>query len=239
MKCEPNQRFGYCSMDYGLKEILHRLHSCALKRAVSKFWSKQQRELFVTLKTLVMKSAVLISILIIMSVFSCRKDDASQQIIPIPNGDFELWDSSPALLFWQTNSCPACDPPFETYIVQKATDAFSGQFAAKLIYNNAYSSFAYNKFPISLHPTQLTGYIKSTIAGGDTVSIHIDLFSGNNIVDNGNWYETLSTPDYKKIVIPISQIFSSADSAIIRITGGKKQGTELYVDNFELFKLTR
>lgn len=173
------------------------------------------------------------------SLFSCRKDTASQQNISIPNGDFELWDNMPILLYWQTNSCPACDPPWETYIVQKVTDAFSGQFAAKLINNNVYSSFAYNKFSISLHPTHLTGYIKSTIASSDTVFIHIDIFSGNNIVDNGNWYETLSTSNYTKIEIPISQNASSADSALIRITGGKNQNTELYVDNFEFFKRTK
>jgi hypothetical protein len=68
----------------------------------------------------------------------------------------------PALLFWQTKSYPVCDPPFETYIVQKVTDAISGQFAAKLIFNNVYSSLAKNKFSIYLHPTYWTGYIKST-----------------------------------------------------------------------------
>lgn len=135
-----------------------------------------------------------------------------------------------------TNSCPACDPPFETYIVQKVTDAYSGLFAAKLIYNNVYSSYATNRFSISLHPSGLSVYLKSTIAIGDTAVIHIDLFSGNKIVDNGNWYEISSTDGYKKIEIPISQKSSSADSALIRIVGGKKQNTELYVDNFVLFK---
>ena len=148
-----------------------------------------------------------ISILITLVLFSCKKETPSQQIIPIPNGDFELWDNMPTLLFWQTNSCPLCDPPFETYIVQKVTDAVSGQFAAKLISNNVYSSFANNKFSITLHPTHLTGYIKSTIVSGDTAIIHIDLFSGNNIVDNGNWYETSSTAKYTKIEILLSGIF--------------------------------
>jgi hypothetical protein len=182
---------------------------------------------------------VIIGILIILSFISCRKDSANQQNIPIPNGDFELWDNWPVLLYWQTNSCPACVPPFNTYIVQKVTDAFSGQFAAKLIFNNVYSSFAYNKFSISVHPTLLTGYIKSTIAGDDTVFIHIDLFSGSKIVDNGNWFDTLSTPYYKKIEIPISQTAYSVDSALIRITGGKKQNTELYVDDLLLIKTTK
>ncbi len=185
------------------------------------------------------KVNLFIPILITLAFFSCKKDTTSQQIITIPNGDFELWDNMSTLLFWQTNSCPACDPPWETYIVQKVTDASNGLFAAKLIYNNVYSSFANNKFSISVHPTHLTGYIKSNIASGDTVVIHIDIFSGNNIVDTGNWYETSTTANYTKIEIPISQNSSSVDSALIRIIGGKKQNTELYVDNFVLFKRTK
>jgi hypothetical protein len=177
-----------------------------------------------------------ISVLMTLALFSCKKEDARLQIIPIPNGDFELWDNMPSLLFWQTNSCPVCDPPYETYIVQKVTDASNGLFAAKFIYNNVYSSFANNKFSISAHPSHLTGYIKSTIASGDTAQIHIDLFSGKNIVDSGNWCATSSTFTYEEIEIPISQNSNSADSALIRISGGKKQNTELYVDNFVLFK---
>jgi hypothetical protein len=185
------------------------------------------------------KNIYIIAILIASAIFSCKKDAVNQEIIAIPNGDFELWDNMPTLLLWQTNSCPACDPPFETYIVQRVTDAISGQFAAKLIYNNVYSSYANNKFSISLHPTNLTGYIKSAITAGDTAIIHIDLFLGKNIVDTGNWYETSSSSEYKKIEILISQNSSSADSALIRIAGGKKLNTVIYVDNFEFVKTTK
>ena len=187
-----------------------------------------------------MKAIKLLSpIVLILALISCTKDNASEQIIPIPNGDFELWDSMPILDNWQTNSCPACLPPFETYIVQKVIDAAHGQFAAKFIYNSVYKSYANNKFSISIHPTQLTGYIKSTIASGDTALIHIDLFSGNTIVDNGNWYATSSTSNYKKIEIPITQNTSTADSAYIRIVGGGKQNTVLYVDNLVLSKISK
>ncbi len=180
-----------------------------------------------------------ISLLISWAIFSCKKDTTGQQVITIPNGDFELWDNTPSLLYWQTNSCPACVPPFETYIVQKVTDSYNGLFAAKLIYNNVYNSFAYNKFSIPSHPALLTGYVKSNIANSDTVRIHIDIFSGNNIVDTGNWYETASTTNYRIIEIPISQNTSSVDSALITIVGGKKQNTEFYVDNFALIKTTK
>jgi len=177
-----------------------------------------------------------ILLLLIVSNYACKKDSVTEQIIPIPNGDFELWDNMPNLYSWQTNSCPACVPPYETYIVKKVTDVSNGQFATKFIYNNVYNSFANNKFPISLHPTLLTGYIKSTIANGDTATIHIDLFSGNNIIDNGSFYETSSNATYRKIEIPLSQNSLTVDSALIKIIGGKKQNTELFVDNLVFIK---
>ena len=174
-----------------------------------------------------------------LTILSCKKENNvsnNQQIIPIPNGDFEFWDNMPNLNTWQTNSCPACVPPYETYIVKKVTDASNGQYAAKFIFNNVYKSYATNKFQILLHPSLLTGYIKSNITNGDTATIHIDLFSGNNIIDNGNFYETTSNSNYRQIEIPISQYSNSIDSASITISGGKKQGTELYIDNLVFIK---
>ena len=78
--------------------------------------------------------------------------------------------------------------------------------------------------------------MKSNIASGDTATIHIDLFSGGNVVDNGNFYETSSNLSYRKIEIPISQTTANVDSAQILIVGGKKQNTGLFVDNLVLFK---
>ncbi|TMI74780.1 MAG: hypothetical protein E6H09_02765 [Bacteroidetes bacterium] len=180
--------------------------------------------------------ALTIIMLFVLTFSSCKKEAANYQIIPIPNGDFEQWDNMPNLAIWHTNSCPACVPPYETYIVKKITEAENGQFAAKFVYNNVYSSYANNKFAISLHPTSLIGYIKSNIASGDTAIIHIDLFSGNNIVDNGVFYETSSNANYRKINIPISQSATNVDSALIKIVGGKKQNTELSVDNLVFLK---
>ena len=72
-------------------------------------------------------------LILLLTLFSCKKSISNQDNINIPNGDFELWDNMPNLISWQTNSCPACVPPWETYIVQKVTDASHGQFAAKFI----------------------------------------------------------------------------------------------------------
>ena len=178
---------------------------------------------------------VFIAILVILPFFSCKKASLNQQIIPIPNGDFELWDNL-VLYDWQTNPCTYCVPAFETYVVQKVTDASNRQYAAKFIYNGVYSSFAINKFAISQHPTLLTGYIKSNIANGDTATVHVDLYYRNTIIDSGNFYETSSIANYKKIEVSISQTSSTVDSALIKIVGGKKQRTELYVDNLEFLK---
>ncbi|MDQ2720221.1 MAG: hypothetical protein M3Z26_10760 [Bacteroidota bacterium] len=174
--------------------------------------------------------------LLILTFFSCKKNSSTQQTIAIPNGDFEQWDVMSNLQIWQTNSCPLCVPPYETYVVQKVTDAEHGQFAAKFVYNGVYSSSTSNKFKISLHPTMLTGYIKSNIANGDTAIIHIDLYSENTVIDNGNLFETNSSLNYKKFEIPISQASITIDSALIKIVGGKKQGTQLYVDNLVFIK---
>jgi hypothetical protein len=170
-------------------------------------------------------------ILFITAFVSCTKHASNQQTIPIPNGDFEQWDNMATLTTWQTNSCPVCVPAYETYIVQKVTDAANGQFAAKFVYNDVYSSYASNKFAVTVHPTTLAAYVKSGIITGDTASIRIELFSGNNLVDNGTFYETSSNSNYRQITIAISQSTNIVDSALITITGGKKHNTELIVDN--------
>jgi len=183
------------------------------------------------------ENAFCITMLLLLTFLSCKKDQTNQQSIPIPNGNFEQWTmgNMPNLAIWKTNSCPVCVPPYETYIVQKATDAENGQFAARFIYNGVYRSYATNTFSISAHPSLLTGFVKSTIASGDSATIRVDLFSGNMVVDSGNFYETSSNAGYRKIEILISQNTANVDSAQIIIVGGKKQTTELFVDNL-LFK---
>jgi hypothetical protein len=175
--------------------------------------------------------------LFVLILSGCKKHPFNhQQIIPIPNGDFEQWDNIGRLMIWQTNSCPPCLPPYETYIVKKVPDAANGQFAAKFIFNGLCNSYANNKFQISLHPPLSSGYVKSNLSIGDSATIHIDLFSGSNIVDGGDFIETAPNGNYRKIGIPISQNSASVDSVLIKIIGGRKQGTELYVDNLAFEK---
>src|SRR5437868_6311850 len=117
----------------------------------------------------------IILVLLILTQIGCSKSHNTENIIPIPNGDFENWDNFPRLLNWQTNSCPICTPAFETYIVLKDANAYRGQFAAKFIYNNVYSSWANNNFAVSEHPSTLTAYVKCYLASSDTVRVKINL----------------------------------------------------------------
>ena len=174
----------------------------------------------------------------LISFISCKKTGTNaEQLIPIPNGNFELWSNGPTLNIWNTNSCPMCMPQFNTYIVEKDNEFQDGQFAAKFVSNSLYKSTADNKFQISLHPNFLRGFIKSNIVSGDTAQIHIDLFSGNVIVDSGNLFETTTNNVYREIEIPISQNASSIDFASIKISGGKKYNTTLLIDNIVFVKI--
>jgi hypothetical protein len=176
---------------------------------------------------------LIFTIVMLLTLFGCKKTVSHQENLTIPNGDFEQWDVNQDLNIWQTNSCPLCVPPWQTYIVQKTTDAAHGHYAAEFVYNNYYTTFATNKFAISSYPFSLTAYIKSNIISGDTANLHVALFSGNNVVDNGNWYETATSIDYRKLEIPITQTSPKIDSAEIIIIGGNKVGTVFFVDNLE------
>jgi len=58
----------------------------------------------------------------------------------------------------------------------------------------------------------------------------------NVLVDSGKWLETKSTANYKKLEIQIKQTSATIDSALITILGGKRESTELFVDNLEFVK---
>ena len=77
--------------------------------------------------------------LFLTNLISCKKSDTNvEQLIPIPNGNFELWTAAPTLNTWKTNSCPLCMSQINTYIVEKNIEFQNGQFAAKFIFNNPF-----------------------------------------------------------------------------------------------------
>ncbi len=173
---------------------------------------------------------------LLVMISSCRKNPVNQITMPIPNGDFEQWNSWPVLINWQTNSCPLCMTPINEYVVKKDSLAYHGKYAAKFIFNGLYKSRARNKFAISTHPTLLTGYINSRIMPGDFAKISIDIFYKKQVVDSGRLYETSSTTNYKEFKIPITGNSLKADSAEITIVGGGKLHTELTVDYLTLIR---
>jgi hypothetical protein len=165
---------------------------------------------------------------------SCHKE--TDQIIQVPNGDFEIWN--PDFQNWvvESDTCLLM-PPFLPYVTRAdSSQAQQGQSALKIRPGDICGRSVYNSFPILIHPNLLSGYIKSNIALGDTATIHIDLFMGSQIVDSGVFYETHTNSTYRNIEIPISENNTAVDSVQIKITGGKMAGTELFVDHLVLLK---
>ncbi len=148
----------------------------------------------------------------------------------IPNAGFENWTNLKPD-DWETNSCPLCDPPYETYIVQQDTDACQGIYSARFIYNNYYSSWAETKITTSIHPSKLFACVKTNIQSGDSVKIDIMVFNNGINVDEGHWINRSTIPSYTNITIPISQHVVSVDSVKIKFTGGTQTNTILVADN--------
>lgn len=210
-----------------LPEDLFRIWKCLL---VIRELKGKLKEQVTMMKKLMFASCVIF-------LCSCSpENDISEQIIPVPNGDFELWDNLLFLESWQTNSCPPCDPPYESYIIRRDSTAYQGLFAAHFIYNDVFASLAVNDFSIPAHPSYLTGYVKSKLPPSDSILIGVHLFNNGIPVDSGKIYITSSISNYTQIEIPISQSTLESDSATITIKGGTKTGSELWIDHLQFIK---
>ena len=176
-------------------------------------------------------AALFIVSALIIAMQGCKKERPLPTAPNIPNADFEGWSSTDYLQNWSTNSCALCVPAVNTYIVQKTTDAYHGQYAAELIYNGVYPAMASSIFAVSSHPSSLIGYAKCQIIGTDTVSVKVVVYSQNNIVDGGVWVNTEPITNYSQFVVPISQNSDRADSVKIVIKSGSHEiGTVLWID---------
>ncbi len=184
------------------------------------------------------KTLFFISLVIIIALHGCKKLEPTPQFA-IPNGDFESWTSGDYLVDWTGDSCPACVPPYETYIIQKTTEAYHGQYAAKFLYNGLYPAYANNKFVVSGHPAALSGYAKCQLYGDDTVSVKVLVYYANAVVDSGKWLNTASTTNYQAFTINLTQSSAHADSVLVSIKGGNKMdanhnGSVLWIDYLSL-----
>jgi hypothetical protein len=157
----------------------------------------------------------------------------NQQTIPVPNGSFENWN-----MFlpenWTTNSCPACAAPFMTDIVQADSDVCDGNLAAKF-YFVVYPAWAENRFPVAVHPVNLTACVKCNLYGVDTVLVKVSLLFNSLVVDSGKWIGTSTISNYTTITVPVTQNSASVDSAVIYIEGPHGPGFPmLWVDHVGL-----
>ena len=179
------------------------------------------------------KATLFIICVLVIALHSCTKENNSSPS-NLPNGDFEGWTANDELQAWKTNSCPECYTKINTYVVQKTTEAYHGQYAAKLIFNGAYSAVASDLFAVPSHPMSLSGYAKCTLNELDTVIVKVQVFSHSSVVDSGQWVNTMSIPQYKQFIVPITQSSAHADSVLITIHGGNKigagNGSVLWVD---------
>src|SRR6185312_4531167 len=180
-----------------------------------------------------------IAIVLTLALSACVKSAlAPPSQYKIPNCDFESWTADDELKEWKTNSCPACVPAFNTYIVQKTSEAYHGQYAAKFLYNGVYSAAASAKFAVTGHPVELTGYVKCQLYANDTAFIKVRVFKANIVVDSGIWKSTELINKYTVFSLPITQSTATADSVSISIRGGQRTtdggSSTLWVDYLSL-----
>lgn len=184
-----------------------------------------------------------ISLLIIINLFS---DFLCAQI---PNSGFEQWTNLQPDS-WVTNSCPFCDPPWESYIVRQDSDAFDGMYNADFYSNGVLKPYAYSQFPVVYRPVKLKFYFKTLFPPcinspgfpGDTVSARVELLYNGMIVDSGYWNTHTGNSNYVMAEIPLSGNATMFDSCRIYFEGGSVFGgcgitpspTRFKVDALEL-----
>jgi hypothetical protein len=99
-------------------------------------------------------------------------------------------------------------------------------------------------FPITGHPTSLTGYYKFLPQNGDTMNINVVLFKSGAIVAGGTLKGTATVSNWTSFNVPISS-YTTADSAFIFLASCNSNGgapiphgnSALYVDNLNFDNL--
>lgn len=195
--------------------------------------------------------------LILLSLFSFLSLSAQ-----IPSGDFETWNTFGA--YMQPNGWHSTNEyssgPF--YAITRDTSHFPlgiGNYSIRLE-NNLSAGFPdgggaaktgnlfsdQEKFPITGHPTSLTGYYKFFPQSGDTMTIRLTLFYMGSEVVTAAGFTNVGEPNWVSFNLPIPS-YTNADSAIILLASFKidtvsgtayPQGNSvLYVDNLNFDNL--
>ena len=98
-------------------------------------------------------------------------------------------------------------------------------------------------FPITGHPTSLTGYYKFLPLNGDTMNIVVVLFQSGAMVASGTLKGTAAISNWTSFNVPISA-YTTADSALIFLASFNLSGgtlphgnSALYIDNLNFDNL--
>ena len=172
----------------------------------------------------------------------------------IPNKGFEQWSNfgnyeDPT--YWGSTNYSSSGP---FYAITKSTDHYPanvGSYSVRLendaslnpnYWARGFLASGYPPpspdFPITGHPTSLTGYYKFDSHGGDNMYIHIQLFKNGSSITSGTFTSATSVSEWTPFEVQISD-YESAGSATIIIAAYTANGfndiplgnSVLYVDN--------
>jgi hypothetical protein len=178
----------------------------------------------------------------------------------IPNSGFENWTTVGSYqdpTFWGSTNSYSTGP---FYAVTKSTDHYPvtvGDYSVRIENNTALSPNYSGRgllttvppppspnFPITGHPTSLTGYYKFAPLNGDTMYIYIQLFDNGSPVSNGIFTSTVSASNWTSFNIPFYN-YTAVDSGSIMIAAYYTNGfnylphgnSVLYIDNLNFDNL--
>jgi hypothetical protein len=123
--------------------------------------------------------------------------------------------------------------------------AFPNDIGRGIIMSGTFAGAGGASFPITGHPTSLTGYYKFAPLNNDTMYINIHLFKNGSEVAYGKYTSTASTSNWTPFTISFSQSYTSTDSGSIIIAAYNADGPNnvphgnsiLYVDNLNFDNL--
>jgi hypothetical protein len=180
----------------------------------------------------------------------------------ISNSGFEIWTTTASYedpTGWATVNSYSTGP---FYAVTKSTDhypvsvgsysvrmenntAFPNDVGRGIIMSGTFASAGGPAFPITGHPTSLTGYYKYAPLNGDTMFIIIHIFNHGTDVTGGQFTSTATASSWTPFTIPFSDVYTSADSGSMIIAAYNANGPDyvphgnsiLYVDNLNFDNL--
>jgi len=183
----------------------------------------------------------------------------------IPNSGFENWTnygSYDKADGW-TNTNSQCSGSF--FPVTKSTDTYPigvGNYSIRIESNPSLmpgycalgvtwaGQYPIVAFPITGHPTSLTGWYKYLPQGGDTMTINIEIKNGTSLVSHPYFSTTATVSSWTSFNIPFPT-YTTADSvsiylstyALVDTTGGASNAvgpsgnSVLYIDNLNFDNL--